>query len=164
MKTGKRISSQLLSLAGEHRVCSELCKRGVFATITPGNRKQTDLYAINDSTKRFVRIEVKASQVRKFVTGISQKRARTGYNAPDFWVLVSFGQGSERFFVLTNDEIEELQVDRNKKWQEGFRARNPGAEFDPRDGVDNLLINDVEQQGCENCWEKILHEVGGAEA
>lgn len=38
------VKKELLSLAGEHRVASELCKRGIFATITPGNRKQTDLY------------------------------------------------------------------------------------------------------------------------
>src|SRR5437879_1452006 len=94
------IPKKLLCLAGEHRVASELCKLGVFATITPGNRKQTDLYAINDVTKRSLRIEVKTSQGDKFVTGssefvnsVSQKKTL----APDFWVLVLIKPGGERF-------------------------------------------------------------------
>jgi len=61
MKNEKTIPKELLSLAGEYRVASELCKLGIFSTITPGNRKQTDLYAINDTAGQFVRIEVKAS-------------------------------------------------------------------------------------------------------
>ena len=165
MKRKKRIPTELLSLAGEHRVASELCKLGVFATITPGNRKQTDLYAINDTKKRFLRIEVKASQTSKFVTRIGQRKNRsTGYNPPDFWVLVLFKQGSERFFVLKNDEIEKLQQKVNKKWLEGFHRRHPGKKFDPRKGVDGLPLAVVEKAHCENRWDKIAAAVGGAEA
>ena len=163
MKKNKRIRTELLSLAGEHRVASELCKLGVFATITPGNRKQTDLYAINDTAKRFLRIEVKAAQIKNFVTGIGQRK-RTGYEPPAFWVLVLFNQGSERFFVLENGEIEKLQQEVNDKWLEGFRRRNAGKEFDVRNGVDNLSLAVVERANCENCWEKIVAAVGGAEA
>jgi len=163
MKPNNRIPSHLLSLAGEHRVASELCKLGVFASVTPGNRKQTDIYAINDSTKRFVRIEVKASQTRRFVTGIGQKKTRKSYSPPDCWVLVFFDHERERFFVLESSEIEKLQDERNKKWLEGFQLRNPGAVFNPRDGVDGLSLEDVEQQNCEGSWKKIVDCVGGIE-
>jgi hypothetical protein len=37
-----KIPSDLLHLAGEYRVCSELNKRGIFATITYGNHKGVD--------------------------------------------------------------------------------------------------------------------------
>jgi hypothetical protein len=158
MKNKKTIPKELLSLAGEHRVASELCKLGVFATITPGNRKQTDLYAINDTAKRFVRIEVKASQTKSFVTRIFQKKAKPGYNPPEFWVLVSFRQGRERFFVLKNDEIEKWQQEINEKYLEGFRQRNSGKA--PGEGVDRLPLDSVERADCENRWDKIVTAVG----
>ncbi len=161
MNKRKRTPTELLSLAGEHRVASELCKLGVFATITPGNRKQTDLYAINDTTKRFIRIEVKASQTRKFVTRIGQRKS-TG-NPPDFWVLVLFNQQTERFFVLKNAEIEILQDEMNGEYLKKFRSRNPGKEFDVRNGVDNLPLAAVENAHCENRWDKIVAAVAGAE-
>jgi hypothetical protein len=113
----EQLSKDLLSLAGEHRVASELCKRGIFATLTPGNRKQTDVYVIEDSTKRVLRVEVKASQKtddkKTFVTKFFQK---DNSNAPDFWVLALFRPGQqERFFILTNEEIMALQEARNAK-------------------------------------------------
>jgi hypothetical protein len=160
MAKKERIPTYLLSLAGEHRAASELCRRGVFATITPGNRKQTDLYAINHTTKQFLRIEVKASLTEDFVTGISQRKG----DPPDFWVLASFKEQSERLFVLKNDEIERLQQEANKPYLERFRKRNPGQEYDIRKGVDTLPLADVENANCEDCWDKIVAAVGGAEA
>ena len=68
-----KIASYLLNLAGEYRVCSELNKRGVFATVTYGTRKGADIYAINDRVGRSLRIEVKTSQKDRFVTNLSQK-------------------------------------------------------------------------------------------
>lgn len=56
------IPENLLSLAWEYRVAAELCRRGVFATMSPGNRKQTDIYVVRDSPRRVLTIEVKASQ------------------------------------------------------------------------------------------------------
>jgi hypothetical protein len=160
MKKNRRIASELLSLAGEHRVASELCKLGLFATITSGNRKQTDLYAINDTAGRFVRIEVKASQTKNFLTRIGQKKVVSGYNPPQFWVLVSFGQGGERFFVLENREIERLQEQVNEEPIERFRKKNPGKEYDQRDGVDGIPVNCVEKPDYENRWDKIAAAVG----
>jgi hypothetical protein len=61
-----------LSLAGEDRVCAELLKRGVFATITFGSMKSADVYAVG-SNRRAAVIEVKASQTGRFVT-VSTKR------------------------------------------------------------------------------------------
>jgi hypothetical protein len=158
MKKQNGISKDLLSLAGEHRVASELCKLGLFATITPGKRKQTDLYAINDDSKIYVRIEVKSSQTNRFVTGISQRKIKVDYNPPHFWVLVLFERGTERFFVLTNGEIESLQERKNKPFLARFREKN-GKDFDLRVGVDNLSISDLNKIDHENRWDKIATEV-----
>jgi hypothetical protein len=161
MKKAKGIPKELLSLAGEHRVASELCKLGVFASITPGKRKQTDLYAIDDTTKRFVRIEVKASQSKSFLTGISQRKATSGYNPPEFWVLVSFARGGERFFVLENAAIEKLQGCVNDKWLEGYRARHAGKDYDLSKGVDSLPLESVAKADFENRRDQILAAVSG---
>jgi len=114
-----KIPPYLLNLAGEYRICSELNKRGVFATVTYGNRKAVDVYAISDRQQRALKIEVKTSQQGNFVTGIAQKGfiAEKGLvddpHAPDFWVLFQVRPGddgtfAERFFILTHQEICEL--------------------------------------------------------
>ena len=158
------IPKDLLALAGEHRVASELCRRGVFATITPGNRKQTDIYVVRDSTRRLLRIEVKASQHGRWVTRIGQRKARkkSDYNPPDFWVFVLFRSCDALFFVLTNKKAEKRQRTRNKAWHKGYRKRHKGKKFDPRKGVDNLILADVAD--AQDSWDKIVAAVGGAEA
>jgi hypothetical protein len=54
-----------LNLAGEYRVAAELLLRGVFATVTYGNKKGADVFAIG-LTRRASVIEVKASQRSRF--------------------------------------------------------------------------------------------------
>ena len=112
----KKIPQYLLSLAGEYRACSELNKRGIFATITYGNRKSVDVYVIVDQQRSARRIEVKTSQAAKFLTGIYQewKTPLTAQDAPDFWMLVQIRHDpakefAERFFVLTHKEICQKQ-------------------------------------------------------
>jgi hypothetical protein len=66
------IPPYFLSLAGEYRVCSELIKRGVVATVTYGNQKGADVYAISERQELALRIEVKTIQTARFLTGITQ--------------------------------------------------------------------------------------------
>ncbi len=80
-----KIPSYLLNLAGEYRVCSELNKRGVFATVTYGTRKGVDVYAISDRRARALKIEVKTSQKGNFVTSLSQNCGDDDPNAEGFW-------------------------------------------------------------------------------
>jgi hypothetical protein len=82
------VDKDLLNLAGEYRVCSELLKRGVFATITYGHRKAVDVYTISDRQERALKIEVKTSQKGRFVTSLSRKAGwASSHTTPDFWVL-----------------------------------------------------------------------------
>ncbi len=55
-----KIPKETLGLAGEFAVASELCKRGVYAQLTLGNRKRTDLLIESDA--RMLRIQVKSKQ------------------------------------------------------------------------------------------------------
>jgi len=152
-----KIESYLLNLAGEYRVCSELNKRGVFASITYGNRKGADVYAISDRHKRVVKIEVKTSQRSNFVTNMTRKGLASDLAAPDFWVLFQLrrkkdGTYAERFFVLTHREICRAQARRNKKYAEQYEARH-GKPPSSAAGVDNVKLADVERY--KDAWSKI---------
>lgn len=161
-----KIPPYLLNLAGEYRVCSELNKRGVFATVTYGNRKGVDVYAISDRQERALKIEVKTSQQDKFVTSITQKGLANDPDAPDFWVLFQIQPGEdatfkERFFVLAHEEICRVQKARNDAYAKKYFARH-GKQPDLSTGVDNVTIADVEQ--FEDQWSKIIERLGGPAA
>lgn len=153
-----KIERYLLNLAGEFRVCSELNKRGVFATVTYGNRKGVDVFAIDENTGKSLKIEVKTSQHPRFVTSISQKKMTPG-TSPDYWVLFFLqpqakGSFVERFFVLTHKEICSVQRKRNQKYARRYRKKH-GCSPDFSKGVDNVLIDDVLE--FENAWNEIVN-------
>ena len=161
-----KIPSYLLNLAGEYRICSELNKRGVFATVTYGNRKSVDVYAISDRKEPALKIEVKTSQQDKFVTKIAQKRLANDPDAPDFWVLFQIlpdqnATFKERFFVLTHQEICQAQAARNQAHAEKYFAQH-GKQPDFSTGVDNVTVADVQQ--FEDQWAKIIDRLGGPAA
>lgn len=152
-----KIETYLLSLAGEYRICSELLKRGVFATVTYGNRKSVDVYAISDRQDRATKIEVKTTQKETFVTGITQKGLEHDPTAPDFWVLFQLqpkqdGTFLERFFVLSHSEICAIQAKRNRAYAKKYQAKH-GIPPDLKKGVDNVTVADVEQHAEE--WTKV---------
>lgn len=162
-----KIPQYLLSLAGEYRVCSELNRRGVFATVTYGNRKSVDVYAISDRKERALKIEVKTSQQGNFVTKFTQKFVTEAANlsAPDFWVLVQIlpdgnGSFSDRFFVLSHHDMRKAQETRNKSYADKYFAAH-GRMPDQSKGIDNVLLADV--AGFENKWDKIIERIGGPE-
>jgi hypothetical protein len=156
------IPSYLLNLAGEYRICSELTKRGVFATVTFGNHKAVDVYAISDRKELALKIEVKTSQRLNFVTSITQKGLANNPHAPDFWVLFQTKLGkdncfSERFFILSHKEICGIQARRNRMYAAKYADRH-GKEPDLSTGVDNVTVKDVER--FENRWDKIIARFG----
>ena len=157
-----KISKDLLHLAGEYRVCSELLKRNVFATITYGNRKAVDVFAIGDRGNKAIRIEVKTSQHNKFVTSISQKGLAKSPDAPDFWVLCQMrpddeGLVRERFFVLSNTEICREQHRINRAYADRYKKKH-GKPPVPGGGVDNVRLEYVEEY--EDAWDKIVRAIG----
>lgn len=144
-----------LNLAGEYRVCAELLKRGLFATLTYGNKKGADIYAIG-ANRRAAVIEVKASNSKKFVTGLYQKYRTQDSPHPDFWVLYCVTRGveefDEHFFVLTHDEMALVQRNRDCRGEE-VRSYAEHAACVAK-GVDNVLVQHVAEH--ENLWCKIV--------
>src|SRR5438876_5198991 len=91
------IARDTLGLAGEFAAASELCRRGVYAQLTLGNRKRTDLLVDADAGT-MLRIQVKAKQGREWpgVRGIYGEsialvlvdyERRNPSERPDFYVL-----------------------------------------------------------------------------
>lgn len=150
----KKIDKYDLNLAGEYRVAAELLLRGIYTSVTYGNKKGADLYAIGENRQAAV-IEVKASQSSRFVTSLYQKYKTQDAQSPDFWVLYSVRPTdtgfAERFFVLSHRELARIQGEVNcpgeKLSHEQIAARVSR-------GVDNVSLKHVEAH--ENAWSKIL--------
>ena len=91
-----KLTRECLGLAGEYAVASELCRRHMYAQLTLGNHKETDI--LLETERRMLRIQVKAKQSREWpsISGL--------HRSDDFLVLVDFeGKGdTDRpdFYVL----------------------------------------------------------------
>lgn len=148
------INKYNLNLAGEYRVAAELLLRGLYASVTFGNMKGADIFAVGKNCQSAV-VEVKASQKKTFVTSLYQKYRTEEMPCPDFWVLYSValvGSGfRERFFVLTHLEMAQAQGRRNCP-----ELKLSYAEFAERfkSGVDNVRLSDIEP--FEGQWDKIV--------
>jgi len=59
------IDKWILGVAGEFAVAAELCRRGMYAQLTLGHRKRTDLL-VESEKRRMFRIEVKTKQGREW--------------------------------------------------------------------------------------------------
>jgi hypothetical protein len=134
----------LIGLAGEMRVASELLKKGFQATITFGNAKATDIIVFGEN-KEFLRVEVKTSKnQKKFVTGYFPKYTDESKVSPDIWVFylpnVTSDSDGDRFFILTHEEVGELQLIVNK-----------GVKTEKRKGCDNIPLNLFEKH--KNLYE-----------
>ncbi len=143
-----------LNLAGEYRVAAEILKRGLFATVTYGNKKGADVFAIGENRRAAV-VEVKASNSNRFVTKLYQKYPNPDATHPDFWILYAVqtsdnGSFIERFFVLSHDELAVVQGERNCP---GESLSYVEAAARVPKGVDNVLISNVELH--EDAWTKI---------
>lgn len=145
------LNKYYLNLVGEYRIAAELLKREIFATITYGNQKGADIYAIGPNRRAAV-VEVKASNAGRFVTNFYQKYADEAKPHPDFWVLYSLtADGSEQFFILTHQELARVQAERNRPRQvmSGVDSAQAAAR-----GVDNVLARDLAIY--ESRWDKIV--------
>jgi hypothetical protein len=142
-----------LNLAGEYRVASELLKHGLFATITYGHMKGIDIYVMGQRRKAIV-VEVKSSTTGRFVTSFYQKYPTRKMEHPDFWVLYWLkNDGSEEFYVLSHDEMERAQRERNRP---GSKATWEKLALEFQKGVDNVLASGLKIH-CSK-WEKIVKQ------
>ena len=153
----------LISIAGEYAVASELCRRGVYAQLTLGNRKKVDL--LIDGEKGFARVEVKSKQGKMWpgVKGIAPG------DGPRFLVLVDLqDKGPDEkpeFYVISKDEWLPFL-----KQHLGDKLKSKAVKIDV-DGVPHfgnsfsgtgIRTNEVAQ--FKDRWDKIVRMVGTAKA
>ena len=67
----EKLSKECVGLAGEYAVASELCKLDLYAQLTLGHHKQTDILVVKKN--KMLRISVKTKQGNEWpaVSGVS---------------------------------------------------------------------------------------------
>jgi hypothetical protein len=155
-----KLSSELLSLAGEYAVASELCRRGLYSQLTLGNHKRTDILIENDLT--MFRIQVKAKQGGQWpaVSGIFRK--------DDFLILVDFAAKDigerEDFYVLDLNDWKWIVAEESKKPEARIDKENRVVYVRQKDGkeyIDWHGVNIVPSRvvHCKEEWQKILTRI-----
>lgn len=122
-----------------------------FATLTFGNAKGADIYAIGPTRKTAI-VEVKSSNTDRILTGFFQKYKDEIRDHPDFWVLYTMkGVDNEAFFVLTHAEMARAQGLRNYPGKTMTYVEHALA---VKKGVDNVLARDLQEH--KSAWWKIV--------
>ena len=146
----EKLSKEFLGLSGEYAVASELCRRGVYAQITIGHHKRTDVLIETDL--KMLRIQVKAKQGREWpgVGGICRE--------DDFLVLVDFEKKALNarldFYILNFEDWKNLIYDEKKKYKEVKIDSNFCIRYS--DGWKGLNIKPALLNDCHEAWEKII--------
>lgn len=117
------VSKECIGLAAEFAVASELCKRGIYAQLTFGNKKRTDILVMSEHDL-FTRIEVKAKQ------GTTWPNCKGIYGNQVFLVLVDFSNRNEYerpdFYVMNSEDWLEVV---NKEIRR-IKDKNPGINIE----------------------------------
>lgn len=149
-----KIAKDILGLAAEFAVASELCRRNIYAQLTLGLRKRTDI--LLETERGMLRIQVKGKQGREWpgVKGI--------YGEDIVLIFVDFEKKKEierpDFYILTVEDWKELlkkelilpgKVERGKvtidnrnmpTWKDGYQGM----------GIKPEMIKEHQDQ-----WDKI---------
>jgi len=114
------MQKQMVGLAAEFAVASELCRRDIYAQLTLGHQKRTDLLIYSEYNE-LLRIEVKGKQGRDW------PNCKGIYGNNVILVLVDFTGKSELerpdFYILTEkDWIDFVRKEIEKSREKGKRV------------------------------------------
>lgn len=143
------LSKEFLGLTGEYAVASELCKRGMYAQLTIGHHKRTDILVETD--QKMLRIQVKAKQGKEWpgIGGI--------FREDDFLVLIDFENKNLNqrpdFYILDVKTWKKLIFDEKKRYPEVKIDDNLCIQYS--DGWKGLNIRPILVNNCLEAWEKI---------
>lgn len=116
---------EMVGLAAEFAVASKLCRRDIYAQLTLGHLKRTDLLILSEEDE-LLRIEVKGKQGRDW------PNCKDIYGHNVMLVLVDFAGKSEPerpdFYILTVEDWRELVKGEIEK----ARAKDVRIELDER--------------------------------
>ena len=129
---------QMVGLAAELAVASELCRRDIYAQLTFGHQKRTDLLIYREDGE-LLRIEVKGKQGRDW------PNCKGIYGSNVILVLVDFAGKSELerpdFYILTVEDW----VDFVEEEIEKARGKGKRVEIDERNVP--VWLDEVNAQG-----------------
>lgn len=143
------IAKGTLGLAGEFAVASELCKRGIYAQLTLGNRKSTDLL-LDVEDGGMLRVQVKSKQGHEWP---ACKGVACG--KPEVLVLVDFQKKADDqrpdFYILTGEDWKNV-IDPILQSGEGTMK---DGHFEYKDGFKGLNVSPRMVQEYGEQWDKI---------
>ena len=118
-----KINKSTLGIAGEYYVAAELGRRNVYAQLTLGNQKRTDLLIFSEQTDKVLKIEVKNKQGREWPS------CKGIYKPHSFIVFVDFKDlgPAERpaFYILSTRDWRKV-ADQKKHY---YLSKNPNKKI-----------------------------------
>ena len=144
---------QMVGLAAEFAVASELCRRDIYAQLTLGHQKRTDLLIFSEDDE-LLRIEVKGKQ------GKDWPNCKGIYGNNVVLVLVDFAKKSELerpdFYVLTvEDWLDFVEGEIAEARAKGHRVELDGRNVPV--WVDQVNAQEKPYKGMGIKPEKIQH-------
>jgi len=145
------IPKETLGLAGEFAVASELCKRGIYAQLTLGNRKSTDLL-LDVEDGGMLRVQVKSKQGNEWPAcrGVACGK-------PEALVLVDFQRKTDDqrpdFYILTGEDWKNV-IDGTGFIPKGWGTMK-GDIFEYTDGFKGLNVKPEMVRRYAEQWDKI---------
>ncbi|MEY1638963.1 hypothetical protein [Tenuifilum osseticum] len=135
-----KVSKSILGITGEYYVAAELGKRNVYAQLTLGNQKRTDLIIFSEDSDTLLKIEVKCKQ------GPAWPNCKGINDNNSFIVFVDMEEIHDRqrpdFYILDrNDWNSVIQKARNE-----YLSKHPTRKVNIKNNV-LIYIDEVNKQG-----------------
>ena len=102
----KRVDGQMTGLAGEFFVAAELLKRKLQVSVTFGNAKSIDLFAINENGSKYT-VQVKSVRTRNYFP-----IPRTAIKLEQVYVFVILNQPGQPvdYFIARGEQLLEHEL------------------------------------------------------
>jgi hypothetical protein len=152
----KKIPKEVLGLAGEYVVASELCKRGLYSQLTLGNHKRTEILVETDN--RVLRISVKAKQ------GYEWPAVNGPVRPDDFIVFVDFAgkivDEKLDFYVMNLEDWKQFLGEEFARYgAKGRVLKNKDGIVIGPDGFKGLSVRVKQIAAHKDRWDKITSAV-----
>jgi len=149
----EKLTKELLGLSGEYAVATELCKRGIYAQLTLGHHKRTDILV--ETEYRMLRIQVKAKQGNEWPSILGL------YRDDDLLVLVDFKNKNEDerpdFYILDFDDWKTMIKEEKQNYPEVQVDKQFRITY--KDGWKGLNIRPSRVLESKEQWSKITSKI-----
>jgi hypothetical protein len=166
-----KINKSILGVTGEYYVAAELGKRNVYAQLTLGNQKKSDLLIFSEENENFFKIEVKNKQGSEWPNCIGINQINSFIVFVDFQNLKDYERPI--FYILTQKDWSELVKIKEAEYNAKYPARRTFVENNVLILLDEVNKHGKPYRGCgikpkdverfKEDWNKILQAFFGTE-